>query len=111
MTYLPKIEEQNCIVVDNLNSGYIRVYDTTPTANSNIHYIDYFIEQDYITREGTQSFGNYSYSVNCQNHSNFTTDFYYRVDLAEILIIFTILSIFAFYIPIKIFLRLFRRFN
>ena len=70
MTYLPKIEEQNCIVVDNLNSGYIRVYDTTPTANSNIHYTDYFIEQDYITREGTQSFGNYSYSVNCQNHSN-----------------------------------------
>lgn len=111
MIYLPKIEEQNCIVVDNLNNGYIRVYDRTPTNNSEIHYIDYFIKQDYITREGTQTFGNYNTSVNCQSHSNFTTDFYYRVDLAEILIIFTILSIFAFYIPIKIFLRLFRRFN
>lgn len=109
-TYLPQIEDNNCIVVDNLNSGYIRVYDRTPTANSDIDYIDYFIDKDYITRQGTQSFGNYSYSVNCQPHDNFTTDFYYRVDLDKILIIFIIFCIFCIMIPLKIFTRLFRRF-
>lgn len=109
MIYLPKLENQNCIVVDNLNNGYIRVYDRTPYANSNIHYIDYFINSDYITREGTQSFGNYSYSVNCQSHDNYTTEFYYRVDFDKIMVIFVLLAIFVVYIPIKCVFRLFRR--
>lgn len=109
MTYLPKLEDQNCIIVDNLNSGYIRVYDRTPSANSTIGYVDYFIDKDYITRTGTQSFSNYNYSLNCQPHDNFTTDFYYRVDLDKILIIFLIMCIFCFLIPLKIFLRLFKR--
>lgn len=110
-TYLPSLNTNNCVVVDNLNSGYIRVYETTPTANSTINYIDYFVDKDYITRVGSQSFGNYSYTVNCQPHDNFTTDFYYRTDFDRILTMFLILSIFGLYIPIKIILRLFRRFN
>lgn len=109
MTYLPKIDIQNCIVVDNLNNGYIRVYDRTPYANSNIHYIDYFIDKDYITREGTQSFSNYNYTVNCQNHDNYTTDFYYRVDLDRILVIFIVIAIFGIYLPLKIFSKMFKR--
>lgn len=109
MTYLPKIEENNCIVVDNLNNGYIRVYDTTPYPNSTIGYTDYFVDKDYITRVGQQSFGNYSYSTNCQSHDQFTTNVYYRVDFDRILVIFTILCIFCFLIPLKAFLRLFRR--
>lgn len=111
MTYLPKIEDDNCIIVDNLNSGYIRVYDTTPTANSNINYIDYFINSDYITRTGTQSFGNYSYTVNCQSHDNYTTDFYYRIDIDKILVIFLIMAIFIVLVPLKIVARFFRRLN
>lgn len=108
-TYLPEFNDNNCIIVDNLNSGYIRVYETTPTANSNVNYIDYFIEQDYITREGTQSFGNYSYSVNCQSHDNFTTDFYYRIDIEKSFIIFFILFFFIVLIPYKIMSRIFGR--
>ncbi len=111
MTYLPKIEENNCIIVDYLNNGYIRVYDRTPTANSTINYIDYFIDKDYIARTGTQSFGNYNYSVNCQSHENFTTDFYYRVDIDKILIIFLIMCIFIILIPLKVVSRFFRRFQ
>lgn len=111
MTYLPKIETQNCIVVDNLNNGYIRVYEQTPYANSTIGYIDYFIDKDYITRVGEQNFGNYSYSMNCQPHDNFTTNIYYRIDLDRILIIFFILSIFIFLIPLCVFKRFFRRFQ
>lgn len=111
MTYLPKIENQNCIIVDNLNSGYIRVYDRTPYANSTINYTDYFIDKDYITRTGSQSFGNYNYSLNCQSHDNFTTDFYYRVDLDKILVIFLIMAIFIVLVPLKIVSRFFRRFQ
>lgn len=111
MTYLPKIENNNCIVVDNLNNGYIRVYERTPSANSTISYIDYFIDKDYITRTGTQQFSNYSYSVNCQSHENFTTDFYYRTDIDKILVIFLIMSIFIVLVPLKIVVRFFRRFQ
>lgn len=109
MTYLPRIEEENCIIVDNLNNGYIRVYDRTPTSNSSINYIDYFIDKDYITRTGVQNFSNYNYSVNCQSHDNFTTDFYYRVDFDKIMIIFVLLAIFIVVIPLKVVFRLFRR--
>ncbi len=109
MTYLPKLEQSNCVVVDNLNNGYIRVYNHIPYSNSVVGYIDYFVDKDYITRVGEQSFGNYNYSVNCQPHENFTTNVYYRVDFDRILVIFLILCIFCFLIPIKLFLRLFRR--
>lgn len=109
MTYLPKIEPQNCIVVDNLNQGYIRVYDRTPYANSTIRYTDYFIDKDYITRTGDQSFGNYSYSTNCQPHSEFTTDYWYRVDFPSIITTFVFLSLFIFCLPYRIFMRFFKR--
>lgn len=109
MTYLPKIESQNCIIVDNLNNGYIRVYDRTPSSNSTIGYIDYFIDKDYITRTGTQSFSNYNYNLNCQSHSDFTTEFYYRIDFDKIMVIFVLLAIFVVYIPLKCVFRLFRR--
>lgn len=109
MTYLPKIEDNNCIVVDNLNSGYIRVYNFTPYSNSIVGFTDYFIEYDYITRTGSQSFSSYNYTVNCQPHDNFTTNFYYRVDFDRILVIFLILCIFCFLVPLKAFMRLFRR--
>lgn len=109
MTYLPEFNDNNCIVVDNLNSGYIRVYETTPYANSNINYIDYFIGSDYITRTGTQYFSNYYTAVNCQPHENFTTEYYYRVDLDRILVVFLVMCIFCLYIPFKIFSKFFKR--
>lgn len=111
MIYLPKIETNNCIVVDNLNNGYIRVYDYAPYPNTTVGYIDYFVDKDYMTRVGEQSFGNYSYSVNCQPHDNFTTDVFYRVDFDRILVILLILSIFILGIPLCVFKRFFRRFS
>lgn len=109
MTYLPKIEPENCIVVDNLNSGYIRVYDRIPSANSTIRYTDYFVDKDYITRSGDQFFSNYSYSVNCQSHDNFTTDVYYRIDFDSVLITYVILCMFCFVLPLRLFFMFCRR--
>lgn len=107
--YLPEFNNNNCIVVDNLNNGYIRVYETTPTINSSVNYIDYFIDKDYITRTGTQTFGSYNVNVNCQNVDNFTTDFYYRVDIEKSFIIFVIMFFFIVIIPYKIMSRIFGR--
>lgn len=111
MIYLPDFNSNNCIVNDTLSSGYIRVYEETPRANSTINYIDYFIDYDYIPVYGQREFGNYSYFVNCQPHENYTTSYFYRNDFDSILVIVLIMSIFILYIPLKIILRFFRRFQ
>lgn len=111
MTYLPKLESDDCVVVDNLNNGYIRVYDRVPYANSTISYIDYFLDYDYITRTGTQSFTQYNYSVNCQSHSDYTTDFYYRIDFDSVLIIFFIILCICYYMVYKPFSRFLGRWS
>lgn len=106
MVYLPDVSSP-CMVVR--NDGTIRAYDQTPTFNSTINYTDYYINSHYLFVEGSQSFSNYTTLPVCSNMT-FTTDVFYRNDFADILIIFVIMCIFSFYIPIKIFSRLFRRF-
>lgn len=109
MNYLPSFDNNSCIVVDNLYSGYIRVYDGTPALNSTRNYTDYFIRDNYISRTGSTTWGNYSTLPTCVSHDQFTTDYYYRIDFPSILIMFFIMSIFIFYIPIKIWSKLFKR--
>lgn len=107
--YIPNFENYKCFVVQNEN--VIRAYSQVPTYNSTVNYRDFYINSNYIYRDGSQSFTNYSTLPVCLDNSIITDDFYYRNDFDSILIIFLIISIFAFYIPIKIFMRLFRRFN
>lgn len=109
MNYIPRFEQNNCITLDNLNNGYIRVYDRTPTINSTVNYTDYFIHDNYLERTGTQQFGQYFNTPNCVSHNQFTTDFYYRIDFPNILIMLLIMSIFIIYIPLKIFSKLFKK--
>lgn len=111
MNYLPSGSYNNssCITLDNLSSGYIRVYEQTPTSNSNINYVDYFVNYNYLSRSGTQSFGNWTTNVNCVDKTQFTDDFYYRIDFTNILIMFTIMVFFIIFIPFKIFTKLFKR--
>ena len=107
--YIPNPQDYKCFVVQNEN--VIRAYSQVPTYNSTVNYRDFYINSNYLYRDGSQSFGNYSTLPVCLDNSIITSDFYYRNDIDSILIIFLIISIFAFYIPIKIFMRLFRRFN
>lgn len=109
MNYLPSFENNNCITLDNLNNGYIRVYQRTPQTNSTISYTDYFVNYNYMSRTGSQTFGSYSANVNCVSHDQFTTDYYYRLDFPNILIMFIIMAIFIIYIPFKIWSKLFKR--
>lgn len=89
-----------------INNGYIRVYDTI-NGNSNKVY-DIYLNQDYMVKEGT---ANYSSNTQCINPNLITDEIYYRTDFDRILIILLIMCVFCFLIPLKLFLRFFRRFS
>lgn len=109
MIFVPDLTNYRCFVVQ--SEGVIRAYERIPTTNSTINYRDYYINSNYIYRDGQQTFNNYNTNLPvCLNNSVLTNEVYYRNDFDSILIIFLIMSIFIFYIPIKIFKRLFRRF-
>ena len=84
--YVPNYTSSNCAYL--YSDNFIRVYDTEPTYNSNVHYTDYLLSHHYLSREGYQSFGSYSTLPICRD--DVTTNFYQRVDILEILLIFTI---------------------
>lgn len=107
--YIPEYNENSCVSILDYNT--IRVYEKTPTLESNVTYRDYFINSNYIYYDGVEEFNEGSYIPLCLKNENLTNDFYYRNDLDRILIIFLIFSIFAIYLPLKIFVRLGRRFQ
>lgn len=105
MIYLPTdYLNKPCYVI---NDGYIRVYDTINEDYRNVVY-DIYVNQDYMVKKGTAT---YSSKTVCDTLNTYTDDVYYRIDFDSILIIFIIMCIFCFLIPLKIFIRLFRRFQ
>ena len=110
MIYLPNDSTYNkCYVVQ--NEDVIRGYNKIPQNNTSYSYRDYYINSDYIYKDGEGNWSQYTTLPICLDNNIITNDFYYRTDFSDILIIFTIFCIFIFYIPFKIFMRLFRRFN
>ena len=109
MIYVPNKENYKCFVVQ--NEEVIRAYVNIPNYNTNVSYRDFYIRSDYIFRDGVQQFSNYTTLPTCLDNSIVTDSFYYRVDFDKILVIFIILAIVCFIVPLKIFLRLFRRFQ
>lgn len=107
--YIPEYSENSCAII--LNSETIRLYDSIPTPGASVSHKDYYINSNYIYQDGVEEFNYDSYIPICLDQENITTDFYYRNDLDKILIIFLIFSIFAIYLPLKIFVRLGRRFQ
>lgn len=109
MIYVPDLENYECFVVQ--SEGVIRAYEQVPTYDSEVAYRDYYINSNYIYRDGFQSFSRYSTLPVCISNSELSSEYYYRNDFDSILVIFLILSIFIVYIPIKICSRFFRRFQ
>ena len=103
MIYVPEVNNNYCYVIHDSNT--IRAYKTT-NLNENNEYIDYYLNSHYIENEGTEIIES---TPNCIN--NITNEIWYRNDLKDILIIFSIMIIFIIGIPIKILFRLFKRFN
>lgn len=96
-----------CYVVQSTNS--IRNYHTNPTHNSSVAYTDYLFNSHYIEMTGTQNFGSTTVLPQCLNRNTLTDNYLYRNDISDIMIVFVIISIFCFYLPIKIFMRLFKK--
>lgn len=106
MIYVPD-ERYNCYVV--YQEGVLRGYEQIPTYNTTVAYRDFYIDNNYIYRDGYQQFTTYSTLPVCLDSSVLSTEYYYRNDFDRILLMFLILSIFIIYIPLKIVSRLFRR--
>ena len=109
MIYVPDLENYKCFVVR--NESTIRAYKNIPVNNSDVDYRDYYYNSNYLYQDGVQSFGPYSTLPICLDNSKLTDSVYYRNDFDSILVIFLIMCIFCFYLPLKIFVRLFRRFQ
>lgn len=109
MIYVPDLVSYKCFVVR--NDTTIRAYKEIPQNNTDVEYRDYYYTSNYLYQDGVQSFGSYSTLPICLDNSNLTNNVYYRNDFDSILVIFLIMCIFCFYLPLKIFVRLFRRFQ
>lgn len=103
--YVPEINNYKCYYV--YSEGVIRAYEQTPQANRTINYRDYYIDSNYIYRDGSISFSSYSTLPTCLSSDVITDNVYYRNDFDKILVIFIILMIICFYFPYKVMSRLF----
>ena len=98
--YLPsEYINSPCKVV---NNGYIRVY----TNSSLTEYVDIYLNQDYMLKQGTYSYG---YSGQCDTINTYTDNFYYRTDFPDILLMFSIFVLFGIYLPFKIIRRFYKK--
>lgn len=109
MIYVPDLENYKCYVVR--NDSTVRAYKNIPQNNMDIEYRDYYYNSNYLYQDGVQSFSSYTTLPICLDNSILTDSVYYRNDFDSILVIFLIMCIFCFYLPLKIFVRLFRRFQ
>lgn len=106
--YLPEDTTYNkCYVVQ--NEEVIRAYDRIPAFNTSYSYRDYYIRSDYIFREGTGTWSQYTTLPVCLPSDTITNSFYYRIDFTQVLINVFIISIFGLYFPWRIFKSLFGR--
>lgn len=98
--YLPsEYVNSSCKVI---NNGYIRAY-----TNSNLtNYVDIYVNQDYMIREGYNSYG---YSGQCDTINTYTDDFYYRVDFPDILFMLLVFVLFCIYLPFRIIRRFYKK--
>lgn len=104
---MPEYSNGNCAYI--YNSDIIRVYDSVPQNNRTIAYKDYYIKSSYISNSGSTSFSQYSTLPTCINSSNITTDYWYRNDFSNILVILFIILIVCIYFPYRMFSRAFGR--
>lgn len=108
MIYIPNDSTYNkCYVVQ--SEGVIRGYDTVPQNNTYYNYRDYYIRSDYIFRDGSGTWSQYTTLPVCLDSTIITDNIYYRTDFSDICIIFMTMFFFIIYIPFILYKRIFRR--
>lgn len=94
MLYVPNVEDYKCIVVR--DSQTIRAYKTIPNYGAVVDYDDYFFNSHYISQSGQQQFSNYTTLPSCQASGVVTSNYVYRNDFHEILLMFILMVIIIF---------------
>lgn len=108
--YIPLEEGESYACYTIYDKDTVRAYVSTPAINSTSNYTDYYVNSHYMYKRGIQSWGNYNTNLpTCLGSTEITTDYFYRNDISDILIIFMIISIVGVYIPVKLFSKLFGR--
>ena len=92
-------------------NGVIRAYDHTPAYNTSYTYREYFIHDNYNYRDISGQWGQQGYTTFpvCLSSNDISSNYYYRVDFYQILIMFVIFAFFIFYIPLWLFSKIFKR--
>ena len=108
--YIPKDVFYKCVTIRDKDT--IRVYHDNISYDKPVSYTDFFINSNYYSKTGTETFYNYSYTTlpTCLPNNLITHDFYYKVDFDKSLILFLVISFISLYLPFMLFSRLFRRF-
>lgn len=106
MIYVPDYESGNCAYM--YSNNVLRVYESTPRQNTTISYVDYMVDNHYLFRNGETTFSSYSTLPTCLNSNVITTNFSYRTDLADILIIFFLIIGFVFFVISRLWRALFK---
>lgn len=92
----------------------IRAYKNKPALNSSSEYTDFYINSNYLEKNGSSTWGNYNSSLPvCLSSENLTNSYVYRNDFADILIIWFVIVFVIYFIVTKLIrtlLRGFRRF-
>lgn len=94
--YVPNFESGQCAYMYSNNT--LRVYESTPRAGATISYVDYMVDNHYLYREGSTTFNQYSTLPICLSESVITTNYGYRTDIADILIVFFLIVGFIYFI-------------
>lgn len=106
--FMPESSVYNkCYVVQ--SNDIIRGYDRVPSYNSSYNYRDYYINSSYIYKDGSGTWSNYATLPVCLSSDIITNDYYFRLDMPNILLMFLVINIFAIYLPIKIFSKFIKR--
>ena len=108
-TYLPSQFINNNYRYSISNNSYVIHTNNNCYTQYNTTYCDcynVYPQLDYINSETYTCTYNVSTYI---NSNNFTSDYWYRIDLSNILIIFLILFIVIFNVPFKLIQRLFGR--
>lgn len=102
---VPALNDYSCYVI--YDSNTIRAYVDFPHLGNNA-YTDFYISSHYLEKNGVQDITSSVELPQCENINRLTNDYWYRLDLAHIIVIATFILLFIF-LTYKIIARMFGR--
>lgn len=108
MFYVPYDNKNDYACYTLYDSNTIRAYKQTPQVSANNEYTDFYLNSHYISKMGYQYIESTQELPLCISNENITNDYWYRLDLAHIIVVVSFFLMFLFF-TFKVFARLFGR--